>query len=79
MEGAYGLSITLTMIMTSLLLSFYLYTKRVGKIWIGLYLVVYLCIEGSFLIANLEKFPPPQWLCKHLFCRRTVCSYVHLV
>jgi KUP system potassium uptake protein len=60
MEGAYGLSITITMIMTSLLLSYYLFTKRVAKVWIGLYLVVYLTIEFSFLIANLQKFPPPH-------------------
>ncbi|KAA5536121.1 KUP/HAK/KT family potassium transporter [Taibaiella lutea] len=60
MEGAYGLSITITMIMTSLLLSFYLFTLRVPRIWIGLYLAVYLSIEVSFLIANLSKFPPPH-------------------
>lgn len=60
MEGAYGLSITITMIMTSLLLSFYLFTLRVPKVWIGLYLAVYLSIEVSFLIANLSKFPPPH-------------------
>jgi KUP system potassium uptake protein len=60
MEGAYGLSITLTMIMTSLLFSFYLFTRRVPKIWIGLYLLVYLSIEMSFLVANLEKFPAPH-------------------
>ncbi len=56
MEGAYGLAITLTMVMTSLLFSFYLYIRRVWKGWIGLYLAIYLTIEGSFLIANLEKF-----------------------
>lgn len=60
MEGAYGLSITITMIMTSLLLSFYLFTLRVPKIWIALYLFVYLSIETSFLIANLIKFPAPH-------------------
>jgi KUP system potassium uptake protein len=60
MEGAYGLSITITMIMTSLLLSFYLFTRRVSRIWIGLYLAVYITIEASFLIANLEKFPYPH-------------------
>ncbi len=60
MEGAYGLSITITMIMTSLLLSFYLFTRRVPRVWVGLYLAVYLTIEFSFLIANLEKFPPPH-------------------
>lgn len=60
MEGAYGLSITITMIMTSLLLSFYLFTRRVPRAWIAVYLAVYLTIEFSFLIANLEKFPYPH-------------------
>jgi KUP system potassium uptake protein len=60
MEGAYGLSITLTMIMTSLLLSFYFFTRRVARLWIGIYLVVYLTIELAFLVANLEKFPAPH-------------------
>lgn len=57
MEGAYGMAITMTMIMTSLLFSFYLFTRRVWKGWILLYLVIYLGIETSFLIANFEKFP----------------------
>ncbi len=57
MEAAYGLSITITMIMTSCLFSYYMYVKRVPIIWIGTYLVVYLTIEFSFLTANLiEKF-----------------------
>lgn len=56
MEGAYGLSITLTMIMTSTLFAFYLYTRRTSKMLIMVYLLVYLTIEISFLIANLDKF-----------------------
>jgi KUP system potassium uptake protein len=60
MEGAYGLSITITMIMTSLLLSFYLFTRRVSRVWIALYLAIYITIEASFLVANLEKFPYPH-------------------
>ena len=57
MEAAYGLSITICMIMTSLLFSYYMFVKRVPMIWIAAYLVVYLSIELSFLTANLvEKF-----------------------
>ncbi len=57
MEAAYGLSITICMIMTSCLFSFYMFVKRVPIIWIGAYLAVYLTIEFSFLYANLvEKF-----------------------
>ena len=57
MEAAYGLAITLCMIATSMLFANYLVLKRVNSALIYLYLVVYLLIEGSFLVANLEKFP----------------------
>jgi KUP system potassium uptake protein len=57
MEGAYGLAITLCMIMTSTLFAYYMLIRRTSKIWIGAYLVVFLTIEFAFLIANLEKFP----------------------
>jgi KUP system potassium uptake protein len=61
MEAAYGLSITLTMIMTTLLLSNYLYQKRVPRMLIVLLLVVFLTIEISFLISNLHKFSHGGW------------------
>ena len=57
MEGAYGLAITLCMIATSILFANFLVLRRVNPILIYLYLAVYFTIEGSFLIANLEKFP----------------------
>lgn len=57
MEAAYGLAITITMIMTSFMLIYYLMLTRVKKGWIALYLVVYLTIEFSFLFANIHYFP----------------------
>jgi KUP system potassium uptake protein len=57
MEAAYGLAITLCMISTSILFANFLISRRVIPGWIYLYLAVYLTIEVSFLIANLEKFP----------------------
>lgn len=56
MEAAYGLSITICMLMTSCLFAFYMYTRRVRLVWIWLYLVVYFVVEFSFLFANLVKF-----------------------
>ncbi len=56
MGAAYGLAITMCMISTSILFANYLVSKRVLPAWIYLYLAVYLLIEFSFLIANLEKF-----------------------
>lgn len=57
MEGAYGLSITICMIATSILFANFLVLRRVNPVLIYLYLAVYLTIEGAFLLANLEKFP----------------------
>jgi KUP system potassium uptake protein len=56
MGAAYGLAITLCMISTSILFANFLVSKRTQPAWIYLYLVVYLLIETSFLVANLEKF-----------------------
>jgi KUP system potassium uptake protein len=57
MGAAYGLAITLCMIMTSCLFAYYMFIKRVPLLWIATYLAVFLTIEFSFLVANLEKFP----------------------
>ncbi len=57
MQAAYGLAITLCMISTSLLFANFLIGRRTKRVFIYLYLMVYLTIEISFLIANLEKFP----------------------
>lgn len=57
MEAAYGLAITLCMIATSILFANFLVVKRTKGILIYLFLIVYLTIELSFLIANMDKFP----------------------
>ncbi len=57
MDAAYGLAITLCMIMTSCLFAYYMFIKRIPIIGIVVYLIIFLGIEFSFLIANLEKFP----------------------
>ncbi len=56
MEGAYGLAITMTMLMTTSLMAYYLHIKKVDMWWILLFLAVYITLEGSFLVANLQKF-----------------------
>jgi KUP system potassium uptake protein len=61
MEAAYGLAITITMIMTTLLLSYYLYQKSKHHYFSLLMLITFLSIEGSFLIANLHKFKYGGW------------------
>ncbi|KAA9339748.1 KUP/HAK/KT family potassium transporter [Hymenobacter busanensis] len=62
MEAAYGLAITITMLMTTLLLSMWLRAKRIPMPLIVLFLLVYGGIEGSFLVANLIKFPHGGWV-----------------
>jgi KUP system potassium uptake protein len=57
MEAAYGLAITLCMLSTSILFANFLVSRRTAPLFIYLYLAVYLTIEISFLIANLDKFP----------------------
>ncbi|MGN6647933.1 MAG: KUP/HAK/KT family potassium transporter [Cytophaga sp.] len=57
MEAAYGLAISITMMMTTLLLTYYLLIiQRLSFIWVGLFFLIYSVIEVSFLVANLEKF-----------------------
>jgi len=56
MGAAYGLAITMCMISTSILFANFLVSRRVLPVWIYIYLIVYLAIELSFLVANLEKF-----------------------
>lgn len=63
MEAAYGLAITLTMLMTTILLTVWLRKiKRVALPLVVLFVVVYGLIEGSFMIANLIKFPHGGWV-----------------
>ncbi|MEK6546761.1 MAG: KUP/HAK/KT family potassium transporter [Bacteroidota bacterium] len=56
MEAAYGLAITMTMLMTTSLMAYYLHIKKIDMWWILLFLVVYVSLEGAFLVANLQKF-----------------------
>ncbi len=62
MEAAYGLSITITMIMTTLLLSVYLAKRKLNIFFRVFLLSLFLTIEGTFLYANLHKFMDGGWL-----------------
>lgn len=62
MEAAYGLSITMTMLMSTILLTVYLLSRGFSKWFAGLILVVYAIIELSFLVANLKKFTHGGWV-----------------
>lgn len=56
MEAAYGLAIVLCMMMTTILLNFYMHMKRYNQFFIYAIISVYIVIELAFLAANLSKF-----------------------
>ena len=58
MEAAYGLAITLTMMVTTYLLFFFLtYKLKWPKLLTYTILFLFASIEVSFFIANIQKFP----------------------
>ncbi|MRX45867.1 KUP/HAK/KT family potassium transporter [Pedobacter puniceum] len=61
MEAAYGLSITIAMLMTTILLSTYLSKKKYPIYLIVLFLAVYISIEGVFFVGNMAKFFHGGW------------------
>lgn len=62
MEAAYGFSITITMMMTSLLLSYFIYYRlKWKKTYVILFLIIFGAIEISFFIANVAKIKE-RWM-----------------
>jgi len=57
MGAAYGLSIILCMISTTILLFYYMWMKKYNHPLVVFIVVGYLVIELCFLYANLKKFP----------------------
>ncbi len=56
MEAAYGFFITITMLMTTTLLAYYLEFKRHWPAWtVGMLFAVFFIVEFSFFIANSQK------------------------
>jgi len=62
MEAAYGLSVTMTMIMTTTLVMLYLMMKKVNPYLIALFVFSYYIIEGTFFTANIQKFAHGAWI-----------------
>lgn len=62
MEAAYGFSITVAMLMTTVLLSYYLvFIKKIKISWVILMLLLFSVIEVSFFIANVVKIKE-RWM-----------------
>ena len=56
MEAAYGLAITVTMLMTTILLNEYLRINKNKKVLSWIVFTTFIIIEGGFLYVNLFKF-----------------------
>ena len=62
MEAAYGFSITVAMLMTTVLLSYYLvFIKKIKMGWVAIILIIFSVIEVSFFIANVVKIKE-RWM-----------------
>lgn len=61
MEGAYGLAITINMLMTTLLLVFYFSTVKQSTFRTIVIGVVFFSLETMFLVSNLDRLPHGGW------------------
>lgn len=62
MEAAFGLSVTLTMLTTTALIALWLRSRRRNILFIIGITTVFLSVEISFLIANLQKVAEGGWI-----------------
>ncbi|AZB28027.1 MULTISPECIES: KUP/HAK/KT family potassium transporter [Chryseobacterium] len=75
MEAAYGLTITITMLMTTILLTYWLSRTRLNKIFLFGFVAIYLFLESGFFYANVIKFFDGGWLTMVLGGFIAVCMY----
>ncbi|HEX7457149.1 MAG TPA: KUP/HAK/KT family potassium transporter, partial [Ginsengibacter sp.] len=62
MEAAYGFSITIAMLMTTMLMFYYMkFVKKWAMIIVAVVLIVFLTVEISFFIANIAKIKK-RWM-----------------
>lgn len=61
MEAAYGLAITITMLMTTVLLTLWLRSKGISRMLCSTFLIFFTLLEGIFFVANLFKFVHGGW------------------
>ena len=76
MEAAYGLSITITMLMTTILLAFYLHMHKIKLFIVIPFFAVFVTIEGLFLTANMFKFIHGGWFT--IMLAGTFCSIMYV-
>lgn len=62
MEAAFGLSVTLTMLTTTILIALWVRAKRKPLILVATITIIFLSVELSFLLANLQKIKEGGWI-----------------
>ena len=76
MQAAYGFSITIAMLMTTLLLSYYLhYIKKWNNLLLAGFLLLFITIETSFFITNVAKIEQ-RW--KFLFFELSIFTTMYV-
>lgn len=68
MEGAYGLAINLTFLMTTVLVAVFMLRKKFPVYLIVIFVSVYSVIELSFLVGNMAKFVHGGWVTLLISC-----------
>lgn len=76
MEGAYGLAITVTMLMTTALIAVWLRRRNVPRGVAWGFLVIFAGIETAFLCANLFKFMHGGWYTMLIACGMTAVIFI---
>ncbi len=61
MEAAYGLTITVDMLMTTTLMILFYYYNKEKLFYIVLFGILFFIVEGAFLISNVDKFFHGGW------------------
>ncbi len=62
MEAAYGLTININMMMTSILFIYFMRIKRYSWAFMFFFVLTYFILESSFLVANLSKLWHGGWV-----------------
>lgn len=68
MEAAYGLAITIDMMMTTILITYLMYVRKQPALIIWGIPVVFLTVEGAFFLSNLLKFTHGGWFTFLIAC-----------
>ena len=76
MEAAYGLAITVTMLMTTLLLGYYLKQGKMRRAIVIPVISFFVVLESIFFVANLAKFMHGGWVT--MLLAGTICLVMYV-